>query len=177
MRGKPIKKGQRLSPETEFKKGQVSWMKGKTPSEETRKKLSQKLKGRKVWNKGKKRPKFSEEWRRKMSIAHKGMIYKNRGIPKKHQEGEKNPNWKGGVTPLNRKIRSSMVYRIWREAVLKRDNNKCVWCNLTNVRINVDHIKPFAHYPELRFAIDNGRTLCEVCHKTTDTYAGRSKKI
>lgn len=85
--------------------------------------------------------------------------------------GPKNPAWKGGVTEIHRAIRTSREYKLWRTAVFERDNYACVWCKEKGGELNADHIKPFALFPELRFAIDNGRTLCLECHKKTDTYA------
>lgn len=90
--------------------------------------------------------------------------------------GEKSFNWKGGKTPKDKNIRNSLEYNLWRKAVYERDNYTCVWCGKRGVKLNADHIKPFSLYPELRFAIDNGRTLCVKCHKTTDTYGSKSKK-
>lgn len=85
--------------------------------------------------------------------------------------------WQGGKTEQNRQIRNSLEYKLWRTAVFTRDNFTCVWCGLKfikgitgNVILQVDHIKPFCDYPELRFAIDNGRTLCVECHRKTDTW-------
>jgi len=78
-------------------------------------------------------------------------------------------------TSRNQIIRSSLEYKLWREAVFKRDNWACIWCG-NKGKLNADHIKPFAYYPELRFAIDNGRTLCVKCHKSTDTYANKAHK-
>lgn len=108
--------------------------------------------------------------RRKMSEIMRG----NKNFP----SGKRHWNWKGGVTPINRIIRTSAEYKLWRKSVFERDNYTCVWCGVRSglgvqVVLHADHIKPFSLYPELRFAIDNGRTLCVPCHKTTDTYAGR----
>lgn len=90
------------------------------------------------------------------------------------RKGERNWNYQGGVTEINYKIRHSFEYRLWREAVFERDKYTCVWCgDNKGGNLNADHIKPFALYPELRFAIDNGRTLCVPCHKTTDTYGNQ----
>ena len=72
-------------------------------------------------------------------------------------------------------IKNTMEYRIWREAVFARDNWTCTECGDKSkkgyfVYLEADHIKPWAFYPELRYAIDNGRTLCRACHRQTDTY-------
>lgn len=94
----------------------------------------------------------------------------------KNKMGVLNPAWKGGITPIHAKIRNSTKYADWRIAVFQRDNYTCQECGSKGVYLNADHIKPFAYYPELRLAIDNGRTLCVPCHRKTDTYAGRAKR-
>mgnify|MGYP001490949361 CR=1 FL=1 len=131
------------------------------------------------WNKGKK---LSLEHAAKARIAALGTkrSLKTRKRISEAQRGNKGNNWKGGITPFHIKIRMSFEYKLWRTAVFERDNYTCIWCCTRNgngkrVILNADHIKPFALFPELRFAIDNGRTLCESCHKTTDTY-GRNIK-
>lgn len=92
----------------------------------------------------------------------------NKGL-KGYNAGKKNNMWKGGITPKTIRIRTSMEYKLWREAVFTRDNWTCIWCGLRSAKgqkayIHADHIQEFALYPELRFAIDNGRTLCKKCH-------------
>ena len=91
--------------------------------------------------------------------------------------GEKASNWQGGKTAEQFIIRCSREYKLWREAVFKRDNYRCSWCGDNGGgNLNADHIKPFCDYPELRLAIDNGRTLCEDCHKKTDTFGGKNRE-
>ena len=80
-------------------------------------------------------------------------------------KGERSVNWKGGITPINFKIRNSLKYKKWRTKVFTRDNYTCINCKKVGGRLVADHIKPFCIYKELRFAIDNGRTLCIDCDK------------
>ena len=84
-------------------------------------------------------------------------------------KGEKASNWKGGVSNQNHIIRGSLEYRLWREGVFRRDGYRCVLCNGGGY-LEADHIRSFAYFPELRFKLDNGRTLCLVCHKKTFNY-------
>lgn len=105
----------------------------------------------------------------------KGKPSWNKGL-KGYFAGENHYNWKGGITPENRKIRTSIEYRIWREAVFARDNFTCKSCSQRGGKLHADHIKPFSLFPELRLAIDNGRTLCVSCHRKTPTWGRRVDK-
>lgn len=94
-----------------------------------------------------------------------GHLTWNKGIHYIAMQGDKHPNWKGGITPLKKKIRESLEYKLWRTAVFERDDFTCVWCQVRGTYLHADHIQLFSTHPELRFAIDNGRTLCVPCHK------------
>ena len=120
---------------------------------------------------------ITEETKEKIRKAQRG--HKGYCLGKKfpQRSGANSHFWKGGITDVNKKIRTSMEYRLWRTAVYTRDNYTCVWCKQRGVKLNADHIKPFAQYPALRFAIDNGRTLCVPCHKATDTYGRKNYKL
>ena len=82
-----------------------------------------------------------------------------------------------GLTSINERERKSKKYKNWRNIIFKRDNYTCQKCGIRNKKrlgktiiLHADHIKSFAYFPELRFEVSNGRTLCERCHKETDTF-------
>lgn len=148
-----------------IKKNNAKYWFGKKRSKETCEKISKAKKGRKL----------SAETRKKMSKARMGE--KNPFYGKKHSKetlekisGENNCNWKGGVTPLYKKIRKSREYKEWRKAVFERDDYTCQECGDRGIEIQADHIKRFSDFPELRFELSNGRTLCIECHRETETW-------
>jgi hypothetical protein len=103
---------------------------------------------------------YSKEVRERIGAAHRG---------------EKSHWWEGGKTKERHKIHNSMEYRDWRRAVFERDNYTCQGCGVRGKYLEADHIKPFSRYPELRFDVKNGRTLCKPCHRKTDTFGSKMK--
>jgi len=106
---------------------------------------------------------FSLEHRKNLSKAHTG-----------RWEGDKNPNWKGGVHHQNLKARATGEYKQWRIAALAAKGNRCECCGVeqdtvcnccgVKIRLHVHHIKPFSKYPELRYEPLNAEVLCPRCH-------------
>lgn len=111
--------------------------------------------------------KLSKETRKKMRIT------SLQCAPK----GDKHYKWKGGRSRGYKTGYYSTRYRNWRTAVFTRDNFQCKDCGAKHIYLTAHHIKSFAKYPELRFDINNGITLCEPCHKLTDNYKGRANYV
>lgn len=132
---------------THFKVGQIGPWQGKKRSPETIKKMSDSLKGRVAWNKGKQ------------------LL---------HLRGENAGNWKGGLTPKNKLLRNSGAYAEWRRHVFQRDDYTCQACGQRGGELNADHELPLSQFPTLCFEILNGRTLCVPCHRKTPTFASKS---
>ena len=65
--------------------------------------------------------------------------------------------------------RSSNQYKLWRMAVLRRDNFTCQNCGAKGY-LEAHHIKSWAKYPELRLSVGNGIALCKLCHQQTESY-------
>ena len=142
--------------------GRRAWNKGLKLTEETKKKISESLKGKTSWNKGKRYPQIT---------------------------GEKHPLWNGGVTKVVKLIRCLPEYKQWRSDVFQRDNWTCKTCGKNGGNLSVHHIKSFhsiivdnnilscedAIKCNELWDTNNGVTLCEECHSLTDNYKFKSK--
>ncbi|KKN35209.1 hypothetical protein LCGC14_0785810 [marine sediment metagenome] len=61
--------------------------------------------------------------------------------------------------------RASAAYHCWRGNVIQRDEGFCQACGATQGEFHAHHILPWAGFPESRYDVANGITLCAQCHK------------
>lgn len=131
-------------------------MTGKSQSENQKRIISEIFKGKpnphnEKWKNAMRGRKLSEEHKINLRIA-RGGDGKDNGKVYKHYK--------------------TFQYKEWRKSVFERDNYTCQKCgkksgNGKTVVIHPHHIKSFTYYPELRYFVDNGITLCVPCHHQT----------
>lgn len=114
----------------------------------------------------------------------------NKGIPQLSTCGENNPNWKGGVSRFQDKIRGCIRYSEWRLQIFGRDMFTCQNCGIRGVYLEAHHIVALsvliqkykiksledALLCEKLWELKNGISLCKICHKETSNYAGKQKR-
>jgi len=132
--------------------------KGRKNSPESIEKMRKSVKagyenGRIAWAKGRK---FTEEHRKKLSEVR----LKNKIV------GPKHPRWIMDRTRLAQKQkRNDSAYKEWRKSVRDRDGWKCKMSNKDCLgKVVAHHILPWAKFPELRYEVNNGITLCKTHH-------------
>lgn len=128
-------------------------------------------------------------WGDKISVAKKGVpvpleireriakTLTGRKLTKNHRKNISKGNYKRWenhikTTPQN-KVDRIRFRNEMQKKVFKRDNYTCQLCGVKGKKMQVDHIQSWAEYVDLRFSMDNCRTLCMDCHYQI-TY-GRSK--
>lgn len=127
-------------------------MKGKKMSDASRKKMSESAK---------KRP--SNRLGKRHSVASRIKISQH--TRERTPRGERCHSYKDGKLAERRDQRFSRDYKRWRFDVFARDHFTCCQCgDNRGGNLVAHHIKPFADYPELRFDVSNGMTLCKTCH-------------
>lgn len=82
------------------------------------------------------------------------------------KRGVESPVWIQDRTKLKRdNRRNDSAYQVWRKEVWLRDGFLCrITTDDCKGRIEVHHILSWREYPELRYQINNGITLCHLHH-------------
>jgi flavin-dependent thymidylate synthase len=106
--------------------------------------------GRQPWNKGKC---YRAGWK------HTAKTKKRLSAQKK---GERNPRWKGGITPYSISVRKGVSELV--PAMLARFDYTCQLCGKRGGALDTHHVLPIWARPDLALDESNLVPLCEPCH-------------
>lgn len=112
----------------------------------------------------------SQDTKRKQKEAKLGTKQSAEVIKKRisHQLGEKNWRWISDRTEVVGRHNRSLHdpdYKRWRMGVYMRDNFKCrIPSQECKGRIEAHHILTWKDFPDLRYEVNNGITLCHAHH-------------
>lgn len=99
---------------------------------------------------------LTDDIKKKISIANKGKLC-----------GANNPNYKADLTQEDRENRRNIPgYRDFIKGVFERDNYTCQRCgDNKGGNLVAHHLNGYDTFKEQRTDVNNGVTLCNVCHK------------
>ena len=120
--------------------------------------------GRTAHNKG---VPCSNEQKEKISVFFKGRPSGKLGIKRPEFSGENHPRWVKDRSQLkdDYKDRGGSLHREWSKTVKGRDGWKCRISNHEcEGKVVAHHILSWRDYPELRYEVNNGITLCHLHH-------------
>ncbi len=173
-------KGIKKNPFSEEHKHKIRISKiGRKMLETHKSKLSSLMKG----NKRALGSKHTEEWKEKA----RQRTSSKKGVPNINFKGDKNPRWKGGITPLYLQIRHHLKSRQWSSDCFTRDDFTCQECGIRGGKLCCHHIKYFSEIIksykiktlgealncEELWNINNGVTICQGCHIKIHTKNGK----
>jgi hypothetical protein len=104
-----------------------------------------------------------------------GEKVKCKSCASKYYRGKQHHSWKPADQCVGGevwKIRNSIEYKEWRIKVWSRDKTKCRVCGIRKDPMVAHHLDGFNIFPEKRFDVDNGVTLCDRHHIAFHTNYG-----
>jgi len=122
------------------------------------------------------------ELKAKWLISKKGQVAWNAGLtasthPDRVPKGQRHWNWRGNPGG----VRETHAYHDFRKSIFRRDDYTCQKCGDRggkgrgqSVRLHMHHIVPVCHDRSRVLDPTNAVTLCEPCHRATDTFGHKA---
>lgn len=83
-----------------------------------------------------------------------------------YNSGSNHYNWNSNISDEERYAGRHVKHKGWRKLVYEKDWYRCVCCgDKSGGNLVAHHLFDYSTYPEKRFDVENGVTLCRKCHK------------